>query len=157
MKAHLYADLPVEIVELEDEAATAALAGWLAGFARPGDCIVLSGELGAGKTALARAFLRAATGDAERVVAWVDSGRRPHEGDPVSAGDLGRLLDAAAGAGLRHFIYHHQQNLTAGEWAVISQRCGTPWQSRGTPPLTAALESDSAAMPGYYPPDKAVL
>ena len=65
MKAHLHADLPVEIVELEDEAATAALAGWLAGFARPGDFIVLSGELGAGKTALARAFLRAASGDAE--------------------------------------------------------------------------------------------
>ena len=36
MKAYLHADLPVEIVELEDEAATAALAGWLASFARPG-------------------------------------------------------------------------------------------------------------------------
>ena len=65
MKAYLHADLPVEIVELEDEAATAALARWLASFARPGDFLVLSGELGAGKTALARAFLRAASGDAE--------------------------------------------------------------------------------------------
>lgn len=111
------------------------------------------------ETVVARETTRAlaATGDPERVVAWVDSGRRPHEGDPFGAGDLGRLLDAAAGAGLRRFIYHHQQNLTAGEWAVISRRCGTPWQSRGTPPLTPALVSDSAAMPGFYPPDKAVL
>jgi tRNA threonylcarbamoyl adenosine modification protein YjeE len=65
MKAHLHADLPVEIVELENEEATASLARWLASFARPGDFIVLSGELGVGKTALARAFLRAATGDPE--------------------------------------------------------------------------------------------
>lgn len=99
----------------------------------------------------------AATGDPERVVAWVDAGRRPHEGDPFGAGDLGRLLDAAAGAGLRRFIYHHHQNLTAGEWSVISRRCGTAWRSLGTPPLTADLASDTAAMPGYYPPDKPVL
>ena len=58
-----YSDLPLEIVELEDEAATAALARWLAGFARAGDCIVLTGELGVGKTAFARAFLRHAVGD----------------------------------------------------------------------------------------------
>ena len=99
----------------------------------------------------------AATDDPERVVAWVDSGRRPHEGDPLGAGDLGRLLDAAAEAGLRRFIYHHQENLTAGEWSVISRRCGTPWRSLGIPPLTAELGSDSSAMPGFYPPDKPVL
>ena len=61
----LHSDLPVEIVELESEAETAALARWLAGFARAGDFLALNGELGAGKTALARAFLRAATGDPE--------------------------------------------------------------------------------------------
>ncbi|MGH7861196.1 MAG: hypothetical protein ACREOS_03050, partial [Candidatus Dormibacteraceae bacterium] len=43
----------------------------------------------------------AAVGDPERVVPWIDAGRRPHDGDPVSAGDLGRILDAAAGVGLR--------------------------------------------------------
>ena len=99
----------------------------------------------------------AATGDPERVVAWVDSGRRPHEGDPLGAGDLGRLLDAAASAGLRHFIYHHHQNLTAGEWAAISRRCGTPWQTADAPPLAPDLVSDPTSMPGYYPPDKPVL
>jgi tRNA threonylcarbamoyladenosine biosynthesis protein TsaE len=51
------------IVALPDLAATEALAARLASVARPGDCILLEGPLGAGKTALARAFLRAAAGD----------------------------------------------------------------------------------------------
>ncbi len=49
---------------LPDLAATERLAARLAALARPGDAILLEGPLGAGKTALARAFLRAATGDA---------------------------------------------------------------------------------------------
>ncbi|MGX9966614.1 tRNA (adenosine(37)-N6)-threonylcarbamoyltransferase complex ATPase subunit type 1 TsaE [Roseomonas sp. F4] len=48
---------------LDDEAATVALAAKLAARARPGDAILLEGPLGAGKSALARAFLRAACGD----------------------------------------------------------------------------------------------
>ena len=47
------------IVVLENEAATAALGGRIAAALRPGDAVLLSGELGAGKTALARAILRA--------------------------------------------------------------------------------------------------
>ena len=49
---------------LPDLAATEALAARLAARARPGDALLLSGPLGAGKSALARAFLRALTGDA---------------------------------------------------------------------------------------------
>lgn len=54
-----------EVVALVDEAATAALARQIAGFVRPGDFIALSGDLGAGKTALVRAALRALAGDPE--------------------------------------------------------------------------------------------
>ena len=56
------------IVRLPDLAATEALGEWLASIARSGDCILLEGPLGAGKTALARAFLRAAAGDASMEV-----------------------------------------------------------------------------------------
>ena len=53
----------VETIDLPDEAATLALAKWAAGFVRPEDFIALSGDLGAGKTAFARGFLRALLGD----------------------------------------------------------------------------------------------
>ena len=48
---------------LENLSATEALAVRLAGLARPGDALLLEGPLGAGKSALARAFLRAASGN----------------------------------------------------------------------------------------------
>ncbi len=51
------------MIELPNLAATEALAARIAGLARPGDAILLEGELGAGKTAFARAFLRSATSD----------------------------------------------------------------------------------------------
>jgi tRNA threonylcarbamoyladenosine biosynthesis protein TsaE len=50
-------------IRLPDLAATELLAARIAALARPGDAILLGGPLGAGKTAFARAFLRAATGD----------------------------------------------------------------------------------------------
>ncbi|MBV9585578.1 MAG: tRNA (adenosine(37)-N6)-threonylcarbamoyltransferase complex ATPase subunit type 1 TsaE [Alphaproteobacteria bacterium] len=54
-------------IDLPDEAATAALAARLATLVRPGDVIALKGELGAGKTSLARAFIRARAGHEEEV------------------------------------------------------------------------------------------
>jgi tRNA threonylcarbamoyladenosine biosynthesis protein TsaE len=51
------------VTELPDKGATAALAARIAALARPGDVIALKGELGAGKTTFARAFIRARGGD----------------------------------------------------------------------------------------------
>jgi hypothetical protein len=84
----------------------------------------------------------AAVGDPERLVPWVDTGRKPHDGDPMPAGDLRRLLLAAQEAGLSRFLYHHHGNLSAGEWAVIAALCGKPW---------------IPAPDGYVPPDLPVL
>jgi tRNA threonylcarbamoyladenosine biosynthesis protein TsaE len=53
------------VIELSDENATAALAARVAALARPGDVIALKGELGAGKTSFARAFIRARGGNEE--------------------------------------------------------------------------------------------
>ena len=72
----------------------------------------------------------AAVGDAERIVPWVDAGRFPHDGDPMPARDLRLLLEAARGAGLQRFLYHHQGNLTSGEWTVMSELCGRRWDAR---------------------------
>jgi tRNA threonylcarbamoyladenosine biosynthesis protein TsaE len=54
-------------IDLADEAATAGLAATLAGLVGKGDVIALAGDLGAGKTALARAFIRTLAGTDEEV------------------------------------------------------------------------------------------
>jgi hypothetical protein len=75
----------------------------------------------------------AAVEEPERIVPWVDAGRFPHDGDPMPARDLRLLLEAARGAGLQRFLYHHQGNLTPGEWTVMSEMCGRRWDARTSP------------------------
>ncbi len=60
--------MPAFSMSLADEAATEALGAMLAERLRPGDIVGLYGELGSGKTTLARAILRAAAGDPRLIV-----------------------------------------------------------------------------------------
>jgi hypothetical protein len=70
----------------------------------------------------------AGVGDDSKVIGWVSSGRHPHAGDPISAGDLRRMLVAAQHAGLKRFLFHPDFDLGAPEWEVISELCGKRWK-----------------------------
>jgi hypothetical protein len=69
----------------------------------------------------------AAVSDPNKILPWVDTGRMPHAGDPMTAGDLYRILTASAEAGLQRFLFHNHAHLTAAEWKVISRMCGSEW------------------------------
>jgi tRNA threonylcarbamoyladenosine biosynthesis protein TsaE len=55
------------VIPLPTEADTARLGARLAALARPGDCFLLEGPIGAGKSHLARSFIRARLGRMEEV------------------------------------------------------------------------------------------
>ncbi|MET0293712.1 MAG: tRNA (adenosine(37)-N6)-threonylcarbamoyltransferase complex ATPase subunit type 1 TsaE [Phenylobacterium sp.] len=75
-------------LRLEDEAATARLGAALAGALQAGEAVCLSGPLGAGKSVLARALIRART--------------RPDEEVPSPTFTLVQFYDGA-GLALAHF------------------------------------------------------
>ena len=80
----------------------------------------------------------AAVSQPEKVVPWVDTGRDPHGGDPMTSGDLYRILTVSQNAGLKRFLFHNHDHLTAAEWRVISRLCGSEWDEDPT---------------GYWPPN----
>jgi tRNA threonylcarbamoyladenosine biosynthesis protein TsaE len=82
-------------VFLPDEAATQALGEKLASALRPGDAVCLSGPLGAGKSTLARALVRALTSPDEEVPSPTFTLVQFYEGPdfPLAHFDLYRLTD----------------------------------------------------------------
>lgn len=80
-------------LDLPDPAATDALGRKLAGILRPGDVVALEGPLGSGKTALARAAIRALTSPDEDVPSPTFTLVQSYEGPqgPLFHFDLYRL------------------------------------------------------------------
>jgi len=100
---HATNDSPI-ILQLADEAATAAFASKLAKILQPGLVVYLQGDLGAGKTTLVRSLLHAL-------------GHRGRVKSPSYA--LVELYDAA-GLHLRHFDLYRFRD--AGEWEAAGFR-----------------------------------
>lgn len=87
----------IERIFLGDDAATAALGSRLAAELKPGDLVLLTGGLGAGKTALARALIRTLAGDPGLDVPSPSFALvQPYEanGLPLLHADLYRLREA---------------------------------------------------------------
>jgi len=84
----------VEVIETDSAAETEALGARIAARLRPGDVVLLSGELGAGKTTLIRGACRALGVTAPVTSPTFTIGRRYEGGRmPVSHLDLYRLRD----------------------------------------------------------------
>jgi tRNA threonylcarbamoyl adenosine modification protein YjeE len=86
----------IERLFLADDEATAALGARLAVSLKPGDLVLLSGGLGAGKTALARAIVRTLTGDSRMDVPTPSFAQvQPYEigGTPLLHAELNRQRD----------------------------------------------------------------
>lgn len=82
----------MEALFAPDEAATEAIGAALAGQLVPGDIVTLEGDLGVGKTALARAMIRARLGDPELEVPSPSFAIvQPYRG--IMHADLYRLAD----------------------------------------------------------------
>lgn len=87
--------LPASLL-LPDEAATVRLGRTVAKLMRPGDAVLLSGGLGAGKSTLARALIRALTRPDEEVPSPTFTLVQTYEGRlAVAHFDLYRLSDPA--------------------------------------------------------------
>lgn len=86
---------PVIEIALPAEADTRALGRALALRARAGDMIALEGDLGAGKTTLARGFIQHFTGEREEVVSPTFTLAQLYDGPvPIWHFDLYRLKDS---------------------------------------------------------------
>lgn len=102
---------------LADEEATAALGRRLAAALVPGDVVALLGDLGAGKTALARAIVRARVGEESlEVPSPTFALVQPYEaaGTPILHADLYRLSDPREAGELG--LFDDPRSIVLVEW-----------------------------------------
>lgn len=124
---------------LPDEAATAALGARLAAGLAPGDLVLLSGGLGAGKTTLARALVRALMGDAGLDVPSPSFALvQPYEGNgrTVLHADLYRIVDPREVDELG--LFDRPEAIVLVEWPERDRDL----QSRGAMTVTLTLPQD---------------
>ena len=74
------------IIDLKDEAATEELAARVGSLLRPGDVVALRGDLGAGKTAFARALIQSLGDPDDEVPARPSPSSRPTRPRPARSG-----------------------------------------------------------------------
>ncbi len=148
---------------LADEAATDRLGGWLAPRLRAGDCLLLEGPIGAGKSHLARAIIRARLGRMEDVPSPSFTLVQSYQAEDVEIwhADLYRLThpDEALELGLDEAMTHA---ITLIEWPerlgdaaprdAMRLRLSAAGEGRqalialpGHPELAAALAAEWAA------------
>ncbi len=110
---------PSAPIALADDDATAALGARLADALVPGDLVALRGDLGAGKTALARAIVRRLAGERDlEVPSPTFSLVQPYttrDGRPVLHADLYRLASEAEADELG--LFDRSDGIVLVEWA----------------------------------------
>ena len=129
----------IERIFLDDDAATAALGARLAAGLQPGDLVLLSGGLGAGKSALARAMIRTLTGEPELDVPSPSFALvQPYEagGRPLLHADLYRLREAREMDELG--LFDRADAIVLVEWPERAPELG----ARATLTVTLSIPAD---------------
>lgn len=122
---------------LPDDAATSAFGAELAAMLKPGDIVSLEGELGAGKSALARATIRALAGD-------------PHLEIPSPTFALVQPYDTPRGLVLHADLYRLGDAAEADELGLLDNADGivlVEWAERADQVVDAANITISLSIP----------
>ncbi len=150
MQSPAPSDAAPTVLDLCDEAATDALGAALAGALRAGDTVLLSGPVGAGKTHLARALLRARFGAETEVPspsytlvqAYGDAGGAVWHADLYRLGSADELVELGLEAAFG-------RDICLVEWPERLGRAAPPDALRVT--LSARGEGRRAVLQGGRP------
>jgi tRNA threonylcarbamoyladenosine biosynthesis protein TsaE len=142
-------------IECPDPAATSALGRTLATAARPGDLICLWGDLGAGKTILAKAF-GAGLGVSETITSPSFILMAEYAGRlPLFHLDLYRLADGADALGGGLIDDRQSLGVTLVEWpdrmadALPAERLDVVIDGAGDEPRSIAVRAGTSALRRY--------